>query len=202
MVEALRALDTARFGPARTLDVRSSLPTAAEAVGRAEPWLREHQFSKAGDVLVITGRGANSVDGVPVIREAIRKLLTTLRRKGVVETVKEHTPGSFVVTLASARRLVEAPRRSRAPLADPPVIDPTQLDGLAAETRLGLRRLAERALDSLGAPRGESYVQDEMVRQYALLAAAVSGIRRGATDRELRLRDLIAAALDAYDDEP
>ena len=202
MVEALRALDAARFGPARTLDLRSTLPTVFEAVGRAEPWLREHQFAKAGEVLIITGRGNNSMDGVPVIREAIRKLLTTLRRKGVVETVMEHTPGSFVVTLASARRLVEAPRRSRSPVADPPVIDPSQLDGLAAETRSGLRRLAERALDSLGAPRGESYVRDEMVRQYSLLAGAVSGIRRGATDRELRLRDLIAAALEAYDDEP
>jgi len=158
-------------------------------------------MARSDEVLIITGRGAGSVDGVPVVREAIRKLLTALRRKGVVESVEEHTPGSFVARLASVRKLVEAPRRHGAPPADPPVVDPAQLDGLAASTRAGLRQLAERALDSLGAPRGESYVRDEMVRQYALLAGAVSGIRRGSTDRELRLRDLIAAAIEAYDDE-
>ncbi|MBI1809821.1 MAG: Smr/MutS family protein [Gemmatimonadetes bacterium] len=201
MAGVLRALDAARFGAARTLDLRSSLPTAADAVARAEPWLREHQVAKAGEVLIITGRGHGSPDGIPVVREAIRRLLTTLRRKGVVETVEEHTPGSFAVTLATVRRLIEAPRRSRVAAVEPPPTDPAQLDGLAAETRAGLRRLAERALDSLGAPRGESYVRDEMVRQYALLAGAVSGLRRGATDREVRLRDLIADAIEAYDDE-
>jgi hypothetical protein len=141
------------------------------------------------------------LDGVPVVRESIRKLLTTMRRKGVVDKVVEHTPGSFLVTLASVRSLIEAPRRSWPVTADPPPADPAQLEGLAVETRSSLRRLAERTLESLGAPRGESYVRDEMVRQYSLLAGAVSRIRRGGIDRELRLRDLIAAAIDAYDDE-
>ncbi len=136
-----------------------------------------------------------------MVREVVRKLLTTLRRKGVVEEVGEHTPGSYVVTLAPVRSLLEAPRRARTRAAEEPRVDPAQLDGLAPETRGVLRQLAERALDSLGAPRGEAYVRDEMVRQYALLAGAVSGIRRGATDRESRLRALIAAALEAYDAE-
>src|ERR1039458_10771301 len=73
-----RAFDEARFGPARTLDLRASMPTAAEAVRRAEPWLRERQMARAGDVLVITGRGKGSPGGVAVMREALRKPFSTL----------------------------------------------------------------------------------------------------------------------------
>src|ERR1035437_9658131 len=88
-----RAFDEARFGAARTLDLRTSMPTGAEAVRRAEPWLRERQMARAGGVLVITGRGRASPGGIAVVREAIRKLLGTLKRKGVVAAVAEHTPG-------------------------------------------------------------------------------------------------------------
>ncbi|MFI5246882.1 MAG: Smr/MutS family protein, partial [Gemmatimonadales bacterium] len=103
-----RAFDEARFGTARTLDVRTPMLTGAEAVRRAEPWLRERQMSRAGEVLVITGRGRGSPGGIAVVREAVRKLLGTLKRKGVVAAVAEHTPGSWVVTLAPVRALFEA----------------------------------------------------------------------------------------------
>ena len=90
-----RAFDEARFGPARTLDLRASMPSAADAVRRTEPWLRERQMARAGDVLVITGRGKGSPGGVAVVREAIRKLLGTLKRKGVV-AVSRRAHGGIV----------------------------------------------------------------------------------------------------------
>ena len=192
-----RAFDEARFGPARTLDLRASLPTAAEALRRAEPWLRERQMARAGDVLVVTGRGKGSPGGVPVVREAIRRLLTTLRRKGVVASVEEHSAGSFVVTLAPVRALFETVPRSRSNDARVKPGDPHELRALDAATRAQLRALAQRSLEVLGAPRTEGLVHDEMVRQFSILASAVAP---DETDREGRLQFLIAAARDAFDD--
>ncbi len=194
-----RAFDAARFGFARTLDLRTSMPTGEEAVRRAEPWLRERQIAKAGDVLVITGRGNGSPGGVGIVRESVQRLFTALKRKGVISAVTEHTPGSFVVTLASVRALFEAaPRsreRSRGPRSTAPV-DPTQLAALDAPTRGALRRLAEFSLDTLGAPRTEAFVRDEMLRQFAVLSAAMSP---DEIDRDQRLQFLIAAAQQAYE---
>src|ERR1017187_685705 len=145
-----RAFDEARFGPGNTLDLRTSLPTGAQAARRAETWLRERQIAKAGDVLVVTGRGKGSPGGVAIVREAIRRLLVALKRKGVVSASGDHTPGSFVVTLAPIRALFETMPRSRAPARRVPPADPAELGALAEETRAGLRRLAERALEILG----------------------------------------------------
>jgi hypothetical protein len=192
-----RAFDEARFGPARTLDLRSSLPTAADAVRRAEPWLRERQMARAGDVLVVTGRGKGSFGGVGVVREAIAKLLRTLTRKGVVGAVAEHTAGSFVVTLAPVRALFETVPRSRSNDARVRPADPKELRALPAASRASLRQLAERSLDVLGAPRTEGLVNDEMVRQFSILASAIAP---DETDREGRLQFLIEAARDAFDD--
>ena len=50
-VELKQALDEARFGSDRTLNLRASLPTAQEAVRRAEAWLRERQVAGATEVL-------------------------------------------------------------------------------------------------------------------------------------------------------
>ena len=61
-----------------------------------------------------------------------------------------------------------------------------------------LRALAERSLEVLGAPRTEGLVRDEMVRQFAILSSAVAP---DETDREGRLRFLIDAARDAFDDD-
>jgi hypothetical protein len=193
-----RAFDEARFGPARTLDLRASMPTAAEAVKRTEPWLRERQMARAGDVLVITGRGKGSPDGVSVVREAVSKLFGTLKRKGVIASVAEHTAGSFVVTLAPVRALFETVPRSRSSDSKLKPGDPNELRALDAQTRASLRALAERSLEVLGAPRTDSLVRDEMVRQFAVLSSAVAP---GETDREARLRFLVDAARDAFDDD-
>jgi hypothetical protein len=193
-----RAFDEARFGPSRTLDLRAMMPSAAEAARRAEPWLRERQMARAGDVLVITGRGNGSPGGVAVVRNAIQKLFGTLKRKGVVAEVAEHTPGSFVVTLASVRALFETVPRSRSRDAHLKPGDPKELRALDAATRASLRALSERSLEVLGAPRTDGLVHDEMVRQFAILSGAVAP---DETDREGRLQFLIEAARDAFDDD-
>src|ERR1043165_570350 len=118
------ALDEARFGKSRTLNLRESLPTAAEAVARAEAWLRQQQVQHSGtdalaEVLVITGRGNNSEGGVSVVRSAIEGLIHRLKQRGVVERHEEHTPGSFVITLAPVKELWTAPE-PRAKVAEPP----------------------------------------------------------------------------------
>lgn len=190
-----QAFDEFRFGRGRTLDVRSSMPTAASAVARAEAWLREKQVEKAGEVLIVTGRGAGSPGGVPVVKPAIRKLLTSLTRRGVVASVQEHTAGAYVVALAPVTALLDAPRRSRSDDAPPRPADPVELRALAPETRTELRALAEESLVHLGAPRDARYVHDEMLRQYALLTRALAHDRR---DHEGRLRTLITAARDAF----
>ncbi len=189
-----QAFDELRFGADRTLDVRSSLPSAASAVAQAEAWLRQQQVAKAGEVLVITGRGAGSPDGVPVVKPAIRKLLTSLTRRGVVASVQEHTEGAYAVTLAPVTALLDAPRRSRTEERLPRPADPQELLALEPATRAALRALAEESLVQLGAPRADRYVQDEMLRQYALLTRALAHDRR---DHESRLRTLISAARDA-----
>lgn len=192
-----RAFDQARFGPARTLDLRSLLPTVAQAVARAEPWLRERQMAKVGEVLVITGRGKGSPGGIGVVREAVRKLLGVLKRRGVVAGVSEHTAGSFVVTLASIRALFEPARRSRGLNPRPAPADVGALGALAPATCAELRALAERSLETLGAPRSDRFVRDEMLRQFTILASAMAPAE---PDREGRLRLLIGAARDAFDD--
>ncbi|MGH7709758.1 MAG: hypothetical protein ACREOG_00650, partial [Gemmatimonadaceae bacterium] len=56
-----RAFDEAQFGEARTLNLRDGLPSGADAAARADAWLRLKQVEGVREVLVITGRGANSV---------------------------------------------------------------------------------------------------------------------------------------------
>ncbi|MGI8617895.1 MAG: hypothetical protein ACR2L6_02255, partial [Gemmatimonadaceae bacterium] len=110
---SLRSLDEASYGPGRTLNLRASLPTAAEATARAEAWLRERQMAQAGDVLVITGRGKSSDGGVAVLKPAVEWLLFSLRRRGVVAEWREHNEGSFAVSLAPVSALFDAPKRKR-----------------------------------------------------------------------------------------
>lgn len=189
-----RAFDEARFGGDRTLNLRDRLPTAEQAAERTERWLRERQVLGGGEVLLITGRGNASEGGVSVVREAVLRRLTSLRRRNVVAEVQEHTPGSFVIVLAPMSALFEAPKRKREVMPAPP--DPAMLKGLSSESRALLRTLALRALDALGvhgAPR--EFVNDEMVRQFAALAP---GIPAGP-DREARLRAAIERALEELD---
>lgn len=192
----LQAFDEARFGAARTLNLRTHHPSRDQAVKRAENWLRERQMSRAKDALVITGRGNRSPDGVSVVRVEIVKLFASLRRRGVLAGVVEHTPGSFVVTFAPLGAVRDAPQRSRNPHETPPR-DPAALAALAPETRALLRRLAERSIEALGVRRTTRFVEQEMIEQFS---TAAGGVPDGP-DREARLRDALGAALLEYDDQ-
>src|SRR5437762_14063234 len=92
------AFDEARFGRSRTLNLRESLPTAAEAVARAEAWLRQQQVQLSSgtdtEVLIITGRGNNSEGGVSVVRSAIEGLFHRLNLRGVIASHLDHMQGS------------------------------------------------------------------------------------------------------------
>jgi hypothetical protein len=195
-----QAFDEAHFGKGRTLNLRDSLPTAAEAVARTEAWLRQQQVEAAvrdgePEVLIITGRGNNSEAGISVVRSAVEGLMHRLKQRGVVREYREHTPGSFVVTLASVHALWDAPAR-QAPELKPPPPDPPSLEALDPETRSLLRDLAERSLEQLGV-RGDRdrFVQSEMVRQFSALSATIA--KAGA--KEELFRAAIRRALEQYD---
>jgi hypothetical protein len=193
-----KAFDEARFGPERTLNLRASLPTPDEATRRADAWLRQQQIAQPGDVLVITGRGKGSPEGVSVVREAVIRLLHSLKRKGVVARHDEHNAGSFVVTLAPMHELLEAPRRLRdaARKPQPPAPPaPPSLDTLQPQTLDLLRELAARALDHLGVHDREPFLEAEMLRQFSVLAAAIPK----GVERERWLREAIRRGMEAYD---
>ncbi len=189
------AFDEARFGPTLTLNLRTHHPSREQAVKRAENWLRERQMSRAREALVITGRGNRSPDGVSVVRTEIVKLLASLRGRGVLASVMEHTPGSFVVTFAAIGAVRDAAQRARTP-QDAPPRDPAALAALAPVTRTLLRRLAERSIEDLGVRRTTSFVEQEMISKFAAVAAGVPD----GPDRETRLCDALEAALREYDD--
>ena len=190
-----QAFDEVRFGAARTLNLRQSLPSGAEAAARLEAWLRQHQVERSGELLVVTGRGNNSESGISVVRESALRVFRQLQRKGVVEGFVEHTPGSFVVTLAPIRATTSAVERpGRSDLLPPPPEPPT-LAALDESTRHRLRVLAERSLDALGVRERGSFVEDEMLRLFGVLAATAG---RGP-DREARLRQAIERAMSEVD---
>ena len=191
-----KAFDEAEFGTKNILNLRESLPSAADARHRAEAWLRERQVSRSSEVLLITGRGNQSPDGISVVRAAIVALLPALRRRGVVTEWREHTPGSFVVKLGSISTLLDAPSRKkdRALVAKP--ADPRSLTELEASTLSLLRRLAVRSLESLGVRHPEKFVEAEMLSKFNSLAGGVAP----GVEGEARLRAAISAALDQLDD--
>lgn len=192
----LRAFDEVEFGSKNTLNLRESLPSAADARFRTEAWLRERQISRAAEVLVITGRGNRSPNGVSVVREAILSLLPSLRRRGVVNEWREHSPGSFVVKLASISSLLEAPRRKRDRTPIAPTLNPESLRDLDHSTLELLRRLAIRALESLGMREPDKFVEAEMLSKFHSLAGGINPGEQG----EARLREAIKAALDQLDE--
>ena len=189
-----QAFDEVRFGAARTLNLRQSLPSGAEAATRLEAWLRQHHVQRSAELLVITGRGNNSESGISIVREAALRVFHQLRRKGVVEGFAEHTPGSFVVTLAPVRATTSAAehRGGTDPLPPP---EPPTLAALDESTRHRLRILAERSLDALGVRDRGPFVENEMLRLFGVLAATV----RDRPDRELRLREAIERAMSEVD---
>jgi hypothetical protein len=190
-----QAFDEVRFGAQRTLNLRDTLPSAAAAVSRTEAWLRQQQVDRAGEVLIITGRGNQSDGGISVVRESVARLLLVLKRRGVVRGHEEHTPGSFVVTLADVSALWESPRRNRDRGVAPPSPTPPSLDDLDPDVRIMLRNLAERALEGLGVKDTATFLQGEMLKQFGAIAASIGD----GPKREERLRSAIRVALDQYE---
>ncbi|WP_337170112.1 hypothetical protein [Gemmatimonas aurantiaca] len=189
-----RAFDELRFGANRILNLRALQPTALQATALCERWLREQQVLGVDEALVITGRGNNSVDGYSPVREAVVRLLPSLRRRNVIAGYAEHTAGSFVVTFAPVRALFEVPRRRRE-RAPAPVHPPT-LAALDEETVRQLRDVAVLSLAVLGvqAPT-RAQLEDEMQRQFAALSAALPD----NGDREALLQQALLRAAEEYE---
>ena len=189
-----QAFDEVRFGASKTLNLRTSLPTASEAAQRVELWLRQHQALNSDEVLIITGRGNNSEGGVSVVREAAIRVFHLMRRKGVISDFTEHTAGSFVVSLASMSAAANAAKaRERTP--PPPPASPPTLGSLSQATRQELRALAERSLDALGVHERGPFLADEMLRLFGTLAGRIAPDE----DREVALKRAIVAAMSEYD---
>ena len=191
-----RAFDEARFGDRRTLNLRESLPSVDEATSRVDAWLRQQQVERADEVLVVTGRGNQSEAGISPVRAAVERLLYALRRRGVIASHREHSPGSFVVALAPVSSLWEVPKRNRGRgVVAPTRPTPPSLESLDSDTRTTLRNLAVRALEALGIKDTEAFVHGEMLRQFGAIAAAVGD----APGREERLRRAVRQALAQYE---
>jgi hypothetical protein len=191
-----RAFDESRFGTLRTLNLRAQQPTAVQAGVQCEQWLRMHQAQGSDEVLVITGRGNNSVESYSPVREAIIRLLPSLRRRNVIAHYAEHSPGSFVIRLASLGQLFDSVPRRRERGVDAPVVAATvpTLGALHPDTRASLRRLAIDTLDQLGIMTPtRAMIDDEMTRQFAQLARAVPA----EGDPEDFLRQAIDRALES-----
>ncbi len=171
-----RAFDEAQFGDARTLNVRDGLPTGAEAAARTDAWLRLKQVEGVHEVLVITGRGTHSISALPVIKTHVAKRIAALRRAGVVASVTEHTPGSFVVRLSPMSSMLAASERSssRSDQEHKAQKLPPSIASLTPETQRLIRDLAERTLVSLGVRNTSSaIINEEMERQTALLTRSM-----------------------------
>ncbi len=191
-----RAFDELRFGSSRTLNLRALQPTAMQATDLAERWLRFQQVQGASEALVITGRGNRSIEGFSPVREAIVKLLPSLRRRNVLSAYAEHTPGSFTVTFASVRALFEAPKRRREKTSPEKPITPASLAALDEQTRFALQDVAVAMLASLGvhAPSREM-IDEEMCRQFAQISAALPP----GPDKEALLQQAAQRALEEFE---
>ena len=172
LVGLRQAFDEVRFGAARTLNLRATLPTVDAAVVRTEAWLRQQQVERAGEVLIVTGRGNNSDGGVSVVRVAVSRLLQSLKRRGVVSGHEEHTAGSFVVRLAPVSALWESPKRNAGRGVAPRRRRRRRRSTIwMPRPRQLLRNLAERALEGLGIKDTATFLQGEMLKQFGAIAA-------------------------------
>lgn len=187
-----QAMDEAAFGAERILNLRELLPSAAEARARAETWLKARQVTRAEEVLVITGRGNQSAGGVSPVRQEILGLMASLRRRGIVESWREHTPGSIVVKLAPVNSLLNAGKRRRDADARPVVSSPVLLQGLEAETRDLLRQVALSSLETLGIEATDLFIEDEMIRVFSTLMRSVPD----GAGREAALRAAMVMAIE------
>jgi len=185
------ALDEAAFGSERTLNLRELLPSAAEARARTETWLRARQVTKPEEVLIITGRGNQSSGGIGIIRKEILGMMPALRRRGIVESWREHSPGSLIVKLAPTSALFSAPKRRRGTERTETQVE-APLAGLEPGTVSMLKQLALRNLDALGVNHDTEFVQQEMQRIFSMLTNALPA---GARSEE-SLRKSISNALE------
>lgn len=191
------ALDEAAFGPERILNLRELLPTAAEARSRTDMWLRSRQVVKSQEVLIITGRGNQSLGGIGIVRKEILQMLPSLRRRGVVESWKEHNQGAIVVKLAPMSTLLSETRRRRDNSSSmPSEPDPASLSALDADTLRLLRQLAAQNLEALGVKNPAAFMEQEMVRNFSTLASAIPA----GENREARLREAILGAIEEVSD--
>ena len=191
-----RAFDELRFGRERTLNLRPLKPTAAAAAQHVEQWLRLMQVQGATEVLVITGRGNQSVDNYSPVREAIVRLLPSLRRRNIIQRYIEHTAGSFVVEPAPMSALFDAPRRRRERPTAAQNSTPLSLAALDAETICQLRDLAMMTLAGLGVHSPTPAVlDDEMQHQFASLTAGIPQ----DSDHEAVLQQAIQRAAEEFE---
>ena len=169
-----RAFDALRFGAARTLNLRDGLPSVAQAVTRVDQWLRLQQAQGGGEVLVITGRGLGSLDGVGKVREGVRQRCVQLKRLNVVTAVRDHGPGAVIVTVAPLRAMLQAPRLRTGRKAPTAPADPAELAALPEDVRGILRDLALCHVEHLGvrAP-SEAMVASEMLSQFGALTPMI-----------------------------
>jgi hypothetical protein len=184
-----RALDTVRFGERNILNLRETLPTAADAALRAEQWLRQKQVEGIDECLIVTGRGNNSPNGISPVRDAVVRVIASLRRRNIVDRYEEHTAGSFSIHLASIGAMIDAPHRRRE--REKPALT-APLPDLSAANRRMLRDLAERSLEGLGIKDTHAFLELEMQRQLRAIVAALGD----APDRDERIRKALRTALD------
>lgn len=191
--------DKLRFGPSRTLNLRDVLLTPAEAAARLQRWLRAKQAEHAGELLLLVDRGSGSAEFQKALRHAVLRELRLAKRLGVVRDVRESAPGSFSVWAAPLRALLEAPARRRGtPHSDAGAAIMVEAR-LSRETRDLSRRLALRALESLGVQLASApLLENEASRQLALLA---QGAPTGPS-MDAWLRRALARALHEYEDQP
>lgn len=189
------ALDEAAFGAERTLNLRELLPSAAEARARAETWLKARQVTRPEEVLIITGRGNQSAGGVSVVRQEVLGMMPSLRRRGIVESWREHNPGAIVVKLAPVNSLLGAGKRRRDLNAPTSRAAPAVIDGLEPETRDVLRQLALSRLDALGIETTDQFIHEEMIRTFSTL---IRSVPEGG-DREAALRTAMRLAIEDGD---
>jgi hypothetical protein len=193
-----RAFDEVRFGPSRTLNLRAQQPTALQASQQVEQWLRQRQVEGIEEALVITGRGNQSIDGYSPVREAIIRLLPSMRRRNVISSFEEHTPGSFVVTFAPVGALFEAPKRRREKSTPARTADPRALGVLDPETRRTLKDLAVMTLAHLGVHSPTpALIDNEMSRQFSRIAAALPE----SGDKEALLQQAVHRALEDLENQ-
>ncbi len=195
--ELVRAFDEIEFGPDRTLNLRDSMPSAADARHRAEAWLRQRQSVSRDDVLIVTGRGKGSPDGVPIVKAEILALLHVLRRQGVVKSWREHSAGALVIEPNSMTELLSAARRHRDSKrekgnASSTVRPSSGFEGINPVTLGLLRQLAELSLQDLGIRDIGEVIEAEMARQFSQLVRGLPD----SGDRESALQAVIIRAIE------